>query len=137
MPHLHLPPHLEVLALHVGHLHVVGGERELLQLLACNTGASSKTPAQEVDQRSLQLPQPGLTREDIECDHVDLGVAVLPSLGGGHLHDLARTVLKTNSVELSENDEMPTLIMTKPPLRRAEHCMGKVSEAPESPWLKS
>ena len=30
-----------------------------------------------------------------------------------------------------------TLIMTKPPLRRAEHCMGKVSEAPESPWAKS
>ena len=115
----------------------MGGGGELLQLLACNTGASSKTPAQEVDQRSLQLPQPGLTREDIECDHVDLGVAVLPGLGGGHLHDLARTVLKTNSVELSENDEMPTLIMTKPPLRRAEHCMGKVSEAPESPWLKS
>ena len=30
-----------------------------------------------------------------------------------------------------------TLIMTKPPFLRAEHCMGKVSEAPESPWLKS
>ena len=71
----------------------MGGGGELLQLLAC-TGTSSKTPDQEEDQRSLQLPQPGLTREDIECDHVDLGVAVLPGLGGGHLHDLTGTVLK-------------------------------------------
>ena len=71
----------------------MGGGGELLQLLACKTGASSKTPDQKVDQRSLQLPGPGLTGEDIEGDHVHLGVAVLASLGGGHLHDLAGTVL--------------------------------------------
>ena len=33
--------------------------------------------------------------------------------------------------------EEPTLIMTNPPLRRAEHCMGKVADAPASAPEKS
>ena len=34
-----------------------------------------------------------VTSEDVERDHVNLGVAVLASLGGGHLHDLGGAVL--------------------------------------------
>jgi len=104
------PDQLEVLALHVGHLHVVGGGADVLQLLA---------------------------GEDVEGHHVDLGVAVLASLRGGHLHDLARAALGARGQLEDGGLCPPTLIMTKPPLRSAEHCMGKVSEAPESPWLKS
>ena len=33
------------------------------------------------------------TCEDVEGNQVHLGVAVLASLGGGHLHNLARAVL--------------------------------------------
>lgn len=32
--------------------------------------------------------------EDVDADHVDLGVAVLAGLGGGHFDDLARTSLQ-------------------------------------------
>lgn len=46
----------------VGHVHVVGGGTDV-----------------------LVLP----VGEDVEGDHVDLGVAVLAGLGSGHLHDLA------------------------------------------------
>ena len=35
-----------------------------------------------------------VTSEDVERDHVNLGVAVLASLGGGHLHDLGGSVLQ-------------------------------------------
>ena len=31
--------------------------------------------------------------EDVQSDHVDLGVAVLAGLGGGHFHDFAGTTL--------------------------------------------
>ena len=46
---------------------------------------------------------------------------------------------KMHSIQYREHHKatMFTLIMTKPPFLSAEHCMGKVSEAPESPWLKS
>ncbi len=58
---------LEVAAGHVGHVHVVGGRADVLVLLV---------------------------GEDVEGHHVDLGVAVLASLGSGHLHDLARVALE-------------------------------------------
>merc|ERR1719353_1575139 len=68
---------LLVLARHDRLKHVVGGRRDILLL-----GAS----------------------EDVEGDHVDLGVTVLTSLGSGGLHDLAGTVL--------DDDERPLLQVT-------------------------
>jgi hypothetical protein len=53
-------------ALDDGDVHVVGRGAEILQLLA---------------------------GEDINSDQMDLGVTVLASLGGGHVHDLARAAL--------------------------------------------
>ena len=70
---------------------------------------------------------------------MDFGVAVLSGLRGGHLNNLAGAVLKrflflaTTYILLI----MITLIITNPPLRRAEHCMGKVAEAPASAPPKS
>lgn len=40
--------------------------------------------------------------EDVESDHVDLGVTVLSGLGGGHLHDLAGPVLDHDESVLAE-----------------------------------
>ena len=59
--------HLEVHSLDVGDVHVVGGGTDIFVLLV---------------------------GEDIDADHVDLGVAVLASLGGRHFDDLARASLK-------------------------------------------
>ena len=59
--------YLEVTSGDVGHVHVVGGWADVLVLLL---------------------------GEDVEGDQVDLGVAVLAGLGGGHLHNLARATLK-------------------------------------------
>ena len=42
-----------------------------------------------------------LTSEDVKGDEMDLGVAVLASLGGGHLHDLARTVLAKDALQFN------------------------------------
>ena len=56
-----------------------------------------------MDQRSFQLPLYGLTRVDIECNHVELGVAVLPGLGGGYLHDLGGMVLNHDEATLAES----------------------------------
>lgn len=50
----------------VGDVHVVGGGGEIFELLA---------------------------GEDVDGDHVDLGVTVLASLGGGHVDNLARAAL--------------------------------------------
>jgi len=66
---------LVLLPLHVGHLHVVGGGTQLLQLLA---------------------------REDVERDQVDLGVAVLAGLGGGHVHDLGGAPLDHHEAALAQ-----------------------------------
>jgi len=66
---------LVVLALHVGHFHVVGGWADVFKFL---------------------------TGEDVEGDHVDLGVAVLASLGGGHLNNLAWPVLDHNESSLTQ-----------------------------------
>ena len=51
-----------------------------------------------------------LAGEDVDGDDVDLGVAVLARLGGGHLDDLARAVL---------DDDVPVL-----PQGRALHREG-------------
>jgi len=67
-------------ASNVGNIHVVGGRGEIFQLLA---------------------------GEDVDGDHVDLGVTVLARLGGGHLDNFARAVL---------DDDVPVL-----PQRRALH----------------
>ena len=57
---------LEFAARHVGHVHVVGRRGQVFHLLA---------------------------GEDVDGDHVNLGVTVLARLGGGHFHNLARTAL--------------------------------------------
>lgn len=44
-----------------------------------------------------------LAGEDIGGDHVDLGVTVLASLGGGHLNDLARTSLNDDVTVLAQS----------------------------------
>jgi hypothetical protein len=53
----------------------VGGWREIFQLLA---------------------------REDVECDQVNLCVAVLSSLGGGHVDNLAGTAFDDDEAVLSQ-----------------------------------
>jgi hypothetical protein len=59
--------YLEVHALDVGHVHVVGRWADIFVLLV---------------------------GEDVDADHVDLGVAVLASLGGRHFDNLAGATLK-------------------------------------------
>ena len=72
---------------------------------------------------------------------MDFGVAVFTGFRGGHLNNLAGAVLQNyySSVKKQTFKKFvkPTLIMTNPPLRRAEHCMGKVAEAPASAPPKS
>lgn len=67
---------LVLLAGDVGDVHVVGGRRQIFQLLAS---------------------------EDINGDNVDLGVTVLASLGGGHFDNLAGTALDDNVTVLSQS----------------------------------
>lgn len=74
---------LVLLAADVGDIHVVGGWAEILKLLGS---------------------------EDVDGDQMDLGVAVLASLRGSHLHNLAGTVL---------DDDEPVL-----PQSRALHGVG-------------
>lgn len=59
----------------VGDIHVVGGGREILELLA---------------------------GEDVDGDQVDFGVAVLSGLRGGHLNNLAGTALDDDVTVLSQ-----------------------------------
>ena len=58
---------LIVLAVDVGDIHVVGGGADILELLV---------------------------GEDIEADHVNLGVTVFAGLGRGHLNNLTWAALK-------------------------------------------
>lgn len=44
-----------------------------------------------------------LAGEDINGDHVDLGVTVLAGLGGGHVDDLARATLDHNVTVLTQS----------------------------------
>lgn len=67
---------LVFLAGDVGDVHVVGGRRQIFVLLAS---------------------------EDVESDNVNFGVTVLASLGGGHVNDLARTVLDDNVTVLAQS----------------------------------
>lgn len=60
----------------VGDIHVVGGGRQILELLA---------------------------GEDVNGDQVDLGVTVLAGLGGRHINDLAGTALDDNVSVLAES----------------------------------
>jgi len=66
---------LVLLAGDVGDIHVVGGGAKFFELLAS---------------------------EDINGNKMDLGVAVLSSLGGRHVDDLARTVLDHNEAVLPQ-----------------------------------
>lgn len=67
---------LVLLAGDVRDVHVVGGRRDILELLA---------------------------GEDVESDNMGLGVTVLASLGGGHFDDLAGTALDDNVTVLSQS----------------------------------
>ena len=40
-----------------------------------------------------------ITGEDVQSNQVNFSVAVLPSLGGGHLHDLGGSVLQEKYVK--------------------------------------
>ena len=66
---------LVLLAADVGNVHVVGRGAEIFQLLG---------------------------GEDVDSNQMDLGVAVLAGLGGGHLHDLARAVLDNDEAVLPQ-----------------------------------
>lgn len=44
-----------------------------------------------------------LAGEDVDGDEMDLGVAVLAGLGGGHVDDLAGTVLDADKTVLSQS----------------------------------
>jgi len=65
---------LVFVTLDIGNVHVVGGGRDIFHLFAS---------------------------EDIDSDKMDLSVAVLASLGGGHVHDLARAALDYNVAVLA------------------------------------
>jgi hypothetical protein len=67
---------LELAAGNVGDIHVVGGRAEIFVLLA---------------------------GEDVEGDQMDLGVAVLASLGGRHINNLAGAVLDDDEAVLAES----------------------------------
>ena len=67
---------LVFLAGDLGDVHVVGGGRDVFVLLA---------------------------GEDVGGDKVNLGVAVLTSLGGGHVDNLAGTVLDDNVTVLTQS----------------------------------
>jgi hypothetical protein len=67
---------LVLLAADVGDVHVVGRGAELLKLLR---------------------------GEDVNGDQMDLGVAVLAGLGGGHLDNLAGTVLDDDEAVLPQS----------------------------------
>lgn len=70
------PTHkLVFLSADIGNIHVVGGWTEFFELLA---------------------------GEDVDGDKMDLCVAVLASLRGGHVDDLAGTVLDHNKAVLPE-----------------------------------
>jgi len=43
-----------------------------------------------------------LAGKDVDSDEMDFGVTVLASLGGGHVNNLARTVLDANETVLSQ-----------------------------------
>ena len=45
-----------------------------------------------------------LTSEDVKGDEMDLGVSVLASLRGGHLHNLAGPVLRDNGDDCDDGD---------------------------------
>lgn len=66
---------LELAARDVGDVHVVGRGGKVFELLA---------------------------GEDVDGNHVDLGVTVLASLGGGHVDDLARAALNDNVTVLPQ-----------------------------------
>jgi hypothetical protein len=66
---------LVLLAADIGDVHVVGGRAEFFQLLV---------------------------GEDVDGDQVDLGVAVLASLGGGHFDNLAGAVLDDDKTVLPQ-----------------------------------
>lgn len=67
---------LELLAGDVGDVHVVGGGREILKLLA---------------------------GEDVDGDQVNLGVTVLASLGGRHVDNLAGAALDDDVTVLAQS----------------------------------
>ena len=67
---------LEFTTADVGDVHVVGGGRQIFELLA---------------------------GEDVDGDQVDLCVTVLASLGGGHFDDLARTALDDDVAVLPQS----------------------------------
>lgn len=57
-----------------------------------------------------------LAGEDVDGNQVDLGVTVLASLGGGHIHNLARSVLDADEAvlakgraETSQMESMPAV----------------------------
>jgi len=67
---------LVFLATNVGNIHVMGGWAKFFELLAS---------------------------EDVNGNEMDFGVTVLAGLGGGHVYDLAGTVLDDDETVLSES----------------------------------
>jgi hypothetical protein len=74
-PHINFTYELVLLAADVRDVHVVGGRAKIFELLGS---------------------------EDVNGNQMDLGVTVLSSLGGGHLDDLAGTVLDDNKAVLPQ-----------------------------------
>ena len=100
------PDQLEVLALHIGDFHVVCGGTDILKLLAYKESIKEQVLGEE------------LTGEDVKGDHVNLGVSVLASLGGRHLNDLARPVLR--GLELAKRERFILLKAILEFIRRRE-----------------
>lgn len=114
-------PYSEILPLNNRDIHVVSWRTDIFQFLSI---------------------------EDVNSDHVNLSMAMFTCLWCGHFNNLARPRLQIQkrfkfsltSSKAQNHHYVNTFNMTKPFFRRAEHCMGKVADAPESPdsnWVSS
>ena len=73
----------------------------------------------------------------IDGDEMDFGVTVFSGLGGRHVNDFARSALDDDVSVLPDDHRMEGdqvffgLNSVGKAHLKAEHCIGKVSEAPE------
>lgn len=107
-------------SVNVGDVHVVGGRAEIFVLLLG---------------KDLRVGLVCKSRDRggyINADQVDFGVTVLACLGGTHVDNLPKPIsgslYNPAKGRAREGDTLQgrALMRTWPPLRSAEHCMGKL-----------
>ena len=96
---------LEFLPPDVRDVHVVGGGRNVFELLAGEDLIRLRS-ASKPDYAASRCP---LKKTHVDGDKVNLGVTVLTSLGSGHVNDLARPALDDNVTVLPESGTLHTV----------------------------